>query len=175
MSTLDGTPIDPFAHVLHLRRNASMRCTLCVLYIPIIHIVCPLYIRPCIVFCLHCCNLNTWHRSLAVPPPRRTADCSVCSIGYSSGIAHSCRKCSGYENSSAAGTTIAVVIGVCLAAAEILRRLGNVAEYEERERLDTPQDFVKRSCTRIQNLILKALPRTAIKIVVVVWQIISQV
>lgn len=65
-----------------------------------------------------------------------------------------------------------MVIPFILVPAAALRRLGNVVEDHEREGLDAPQGFVKRNCYYFQNLIMKELPLTAIKIVVVVGQIL---
>lgn len=66
-----------------------------------------------------------------------------------------------------------MVIFVVLAAVVALSLMGKVVEDDETEGLDAPQGFNERTSDCLQHVIIKALP--AIKIVVVVWQIIFQV
>lgn len=92
---------------------------------------------------------------------------------------HSCRKCSADDKIAGVVISAASVVVVFLAAAALLRHLGAVAEDDDSARrggkTDAPRGVVQRNCSYFQELLMKALPLTAIKIVGVVWQIVFQV
>lgn len=103
------------------------------------------------------------------------ADCSLCAEGYSRGIAYSCRKCSSDARGSAVGFTITLAVIAVLVTVMVLRRLGTVVDADRGEENDPSQGFARSRCASCQDLMIKVLPLSAIKIVVVVWQIIYQV
>ncbi|MEO9738523.1 MAG: hypothetical protein ABJF90_15800 [Lentilitoribacter sp.] len=53
--------------------------------------------------------------------------------------------------------------------------MGRVGDIEATQRPSGPLGFVERKLTSVKVMVTKVLPLTAIKIVVVVWQIIFQV
>lgn len=76
---------------------------------------------------------------------------------------------------SAVGLTLLGVALMLLGAAVLLWRLGKVVDEKIDENADVPRNPAKRRCARYREVLIKVLPLTAIKIVVVVWQIITQV
>lgn len=66
---------------------------------------------------------------------------------------------------------VAVLLGVGLA----LMHLGRAVDGMSRTRPAAPQGFFQRKLSSFQQVLMKTLPETAIKTVVVVWQIIFQV
>ena len=98
-------------------------------------------------------------------------DCAVCAKGFAPGISYSCRECS----RSITGSVVALGLVVFLLAAFLLYHLGSVAHDGAQEGMDmAPRSWKpKRWFCRVSSV--KIVPRTAIKIVVTVWQIISQV
>ena len=57
----------------------------------------------------------------------------------------------------------------------LLRHLGRAVNDETGGEKDSRYDLVKQKCSELQESVMNVLPLTAIKIVVVVWQITSQV
>lgn len=108
-------------------------------------------------------------------PALRRIDCSACSKGFSPGTDYSCRECSYYDTRRAAQIASAVIVGAILFAAGIYTYLGRRVDGETMEGLAAPQSCVRRKCTSFRDSLMKALPLTAIKILVVVWQIVFQV
>ena len=114
--------------------------------------------------------------------PIPVADCAACAHGFTPGIGFSCRKCSGSRMQSAIGLAVSMVLVVLPMAALLFSYLGSLVKEGEEEEEDEDDEDVKlahrawkRSCWSWQRLLVKMLPLTAIKIVVTVWQIISQV
>ncbi|MEP4445463.1 MAG: hypothetical protein ABJ059_18715, partial [Hyphomicrobiales bacterium] len=68
-----------------------------------------------------------------------------------------------------------VIAAVLLATLLLLRHIGRVGDTEATQRPSGPRGFVERKLTSVKVMVTKVLPLTAIKIVVVVWQIIFQV
>lgn len=66
------------------------------------------------------------------------------------------------------GVAAAVVVVVLLAGFVLLRNLGFVVDGEATQTQAAPQGFVGRKLTSVQAMVMKALPLTAVKIVVVV-------
>lgn len=105
------------------------------------------------------------------------ADCAVCEDGFAPGIAYACRECSGGITRSAVGLTIALGLAGLLVAAQLFYYLGRVMSND----LDEGTEEVARNkgwgqkFSACSSLLVNMLPLTAIKIVVTVWQIISQV
>lgn len=76
---------------------------------------------------------------------------------------------------SAMGLAVTAVVGMLLVAAIVLRYLSRVVDDETGELANASQGFVARKCAMFQDSLMRVLPLSAIKIVVVVWQIVSQV
>lgn len=70
---------------------------------------------------------------------------------------------------------VAVGIVVFIAVVFLLRHMACVEDGQSSQPQAASQGFVVRKLTSIQGTAMKALPLTAIKIVVVVWQIVFQV
>lgn len=75
----------------------------------------------------------------------------------------------------ALGITLTVAVVVLLVATLILRSLGTVLGGGMARENDLPQGVVVSIFAWCQELLMKVLPLSAIKIVVVVWQIVFQV
>lgn len=82
---------------------------------------------------------------------------------------------------SAIGLAVAVALAVLPLAALVFSYLGGLVREGEEENNNQDEDVEvtgrawKQKCWSWQRLVVKMLPLTAIKIVVTVWQIISQV
>lgn len=95
-------------------------------------------------------------------------DCAVCAENYTPGILRRCHKCSTAHRQLAIGLASALVIFASLAAVWLVP--GPVQEGRNDARLR-----IRHTIASGYNFIMKALPMSAIKIVVVVLQIITQV
>lgn len=106
-------------------------------------------------------------------------DCAVCEEGYASGVTYSCHACFDWRSLSAgiavAGTVIILLI-VFFIVSDLMQAVGgegaDALSSGGAGRFDTPWKGVLFSC---RNYIVNAVPLTAVKIVVVVWQIVTQV
>lgn len=114
--------------------------------------------------------------------PTTVADCAACAQGFAPGVAFSCRKCSGSTMQSAIGLAVVMFLVVLPMAALLFSSLGSLMKEGEEEEEDEDDEDVKlaqrtwkQRYWSWQRLVVKMLPLTAIKIVVTVWQIISQV
>lgn len=96
------------------------------------------------------------------------ADCAVCADDYSPGTLGRCHTCSTEHRGLATGLAIGVLASAVLVAVWLVPRLVRRTEGEERTRR-------WRTLTSSCTFASKALPLPAIKIVVVVFQIITQV
>ena len=103
------------------------------------------------------------------------ADCSLCADGLSRGIAYSCRECSQKARAPAIGVSLIVVVVVSLLAVVILKSIGTAVGDDSEESKGASQGFAGSKCAWCHDMTMKVLPLSAIKIVVVVWQIIYQV
>lgn len=105
------------------------------------------------------------------------ADCAVCKDNYAPGIAHSCHKCSGRSLGSAVGLvllTLMVILGglaVAVAYLVALVRVGGSAEEEQ----EAPRGCWKWRLGSCHSFLRKVFPVTSMKVIVVVWQILTQV
>ena len=104
--------------------------------------------------------------------PTGVADCAVCAEGFAPGMAYSCRECSGGVTISAVALMAAIVVAMLLLTTFVFLHLGSVVPDENAE---VVQSSWKRKCSSCRASIAQIVPFTAIKIVVTVWQIISQV
>ena len=87
------------------------------------------------------------------------ADCSVCSKDYSPGLGRTCTKCS----DSKVGVVLAIVLGALGTAVGVIVTLHVLSEEKE----GTGRGIVDR--------ITRIIPFHTLKIVVVAWQILTQV
>ena len=110
---------------------------------------------------LACCSRSTG-----------VADCAVCAEGFAPGIAYSCRKCSGGVTTLAVAIMAAFVVALLLFATFVFVHLGSVVPDES---VEMGQSSRMRKYSSCRASIAQIVPFTAIKIVVTVWQIISQV
>ena len=102
-------------------------------------------------------------------------DCAVCAEGYTKGLSYSCHECSGDHKRLAVGLAIFVGLVTLAAAALLFARLGGVARVREGEYMEAaPPSWRWKFCS-CNGFVFDILPLTSIKIVVTVWQIISQV
>ncbi|CAM9792296.1 unnamed protein product, partial [Ectocarpus sp. 12 AP-2014] len=87
--------------------------------------------------------------------------CAVCQTDYSPSFAHTCTRCSSSRRQGLTAATVIAAIGTVLAIVTIFKFLLST-EVEERD----VGCFYRR--------VLRAVPLQALKIVVVVWQILTQ-
>ena len=87
------------------------------------------------------------------------ADCSVCSKNYVRGLRFSCRECS--------DRTVSMAIAIVLAVLALACGLGIIFYLVYIEEGDTEQGIVDR--------IKRRVPMQPLKIIIVLWQIITQV
>ena len=98
------------------------------------------------------------------------SDCAVCEKDYAPGFQYSCRSCKGLDKWSAMGTAVALIIVVLIGVIFVLVDLVRVVDSSTIER-----GKLERRALLFRDRLVKALPLTAIKIIVVTWQIITQV
>ncbi|CBJ31472.1 conserved unknown protein [Ectocarpus siliculosus] len=97
--------------------------------------------------------------------------CAVCTAGFSPGYFHSCKSCMGDSRRRAFYVVSAVGVLVLLAVVFMAAKLVSVVETTPSSKAPSRWQQ-KRSVW--QARMKKILPLTAIKIVVVVWQIVTQ-
>lgn len=102
-------------------------------------------------------------------------DCAICADGYAPGVAYSCHECSGGGSRWALGFTIFLSLVMVVMARLLFSHLRSVAQERTEEDTDVARGFWRQKYWYCQTFLVKMLPLTAIKIVITVWQIISQV
>ena len=107
--------------------------------------------------------------------PAYDTDCSLCSDGVVKGFDGSCHDCSETRLIIEVVVVSAVSVVLLLAAIIVWRHLTRGVDGDLRGSPGTIEGFLQRKITVFHHYMMKALPRTAIKIVVVVWQIVFQV
>lgn len=99
------------------------------------------------------------------------ADCAVCARYYAPGFAYSCRSCVGDERALAIGVfsafLVVAVMVVALVIAHLVRKIDHSGGSKSALQTMGCWSFIRR--------VADAIPITAVKIVVVVWQIVTQV
>ena len=113
------------------------------------------------------------HR-LAPPPSCMydfTKDCATCDEGYGSGFQYSCHSCQGSAKWAAIGGAIAVLVVVIFVVALGVAYLVGVVDRPTSDRRGTWE----RRFSNFRDGLVRAIPFTAIKIVFISWQIITQV
>ena len=100
-----------------------------------------------------------------------TKDCAACDEGYGSGFQYSCHSCQGSDSWAAIGGTVTVlVVAMFVVVLGVAYLVGDV-DRPISERTGTWE----RRVLSFRDGLVRAIPLTAIKIVLVSWQIITQV
>lgn len=86
-------------------------------------------------------------------------DCSVCSYGYTQELNFACRKCSG-STSGIVVVTVLVLVALCVGAAVVSYAMSGEMAARRRGPLGS---------------LLQNIPLQSVKIVIAVWQILTQV
>ena len=102
-------------------------------------------------------------------------DCAVCTEGFSPGYAHTCKSCLGDSKRRALAVISAIALLALVAATFLVAKLVSVVETGPPSGEDKEQSHWQRRCSLWQARMRKTVPLTAVKIVVVVWQIVTQV
>ena len=98
-------------------------------------------------------------------------DCAACAEGYVSGFQYSCHSCQGSDKWTAIGGALAVLVVVMFVVVFGVAFLVAVIDRPTSGR----NGKWERRVSNLRNGLVRAIPLTAIKIVVVSWQIITQV
>ncbi|CAM9428829.1 unnamed protein product [Scytosiphon promiscuus] len=103
--------------------------------------------------------------------------CAVCADGYAPGTAYICSECSGSSMESAVGVAATALAVILLVVAIVVSDLvqivdgnGNNQQSEE----GGARGALTRGFARCYAFSARAFPLTSVKIIVVVWQIITQ-
>ena len=100
-----------------------------------------------------------------------TKDCAVCDEGYGSGFQYSCHSCQRSDKWAAIGGASAVLVIVIFMVALGVTYLVGVVDRPIPER----RGRWERRLSNFRDGLVRAIPLTAIKIILVSWQIVSQV
>lgn len=88
-------------------------------------------------------------------------DCSICSEGYTEQLSFTCSKCSDKSAGSIAIAVVLAVLGFCVVIAVVSYATSGEAG------MDTGHGVIER--------VARFIPLQSIKIVIVAWQILTQV
>eukprot|EP00903_Cladosiphon_okamuranus_P007092 g6891.t2 len=99
----------------------------------------------------------------------RDAYCAVCEEGYGSGYQYRCSSCVGRDKRSAVATAAAVLVMAVIFIGLVITDLVRVMDEEASNAISCNKRVF--SC---RDRIVKAVPLTAIKIILVSWQIVTQ-
>ena len=102
--------------------------------------------------------------------------CAVCSDTYAPGLGFSCHKCEGPsgESAKAVGGIVFVVV-VVIVALILMDFAGFIGDDGVEDADEAKPRTCKRGINWVSSVIAKSVPLTALKTVIVVWQIITQV
>ena len=100
-----------------------------------------------------------------------TKDCAVCDEGYASGFRYTCHSCEGPDKWAAIGGAVAVLVVVVPVIALGVAHLVGVADRP----IYGKNGKWERRVSNFRDRLIRVIPVTAIKIVLVSWQIITQV
>ena len=98
-------------------------------------------------------------------------DCAACDEGYGSGFQYSCSSCQGSHKWAGIGGAVAVSVVAIVVVALGVAYLVGVVDRPISER----SVMWERRILNFRDGLVRAIPLTAIKIVLVAWQIITQV
>ncbi|CAM9183884.1 unnamed protein product, partial [Ectocarpus sp. 12 AP-2014] len=99
--------------------------------------------------------------------------CAVCAAGYSPGYSRTCKSCMGDSKKSALVFAAAIGALALAAVVALVSRLVSVVEVGPRQQQQGSKGW-RRTCSAWQARVRQTVPLTAVKIVVVVWQIVTQ-
>ena len=98
-------------------------------------------------------------------------DCAACDEGYGSGFQYSCNSCQGSHKWAGIGEAVGVsAVAIVVVALDVVYLVG-VVDRPISER----GGMWERRILNFRDGLVRAIPLTAIKIVLVSWQIITQV
>ena len=98
-------------------------------------------------------------------------DCAACDEGYGSGFQYSCHSCQGSDKWAGIGGAVAVLVVAMAVVALGVAYLVGVVDRPISER----SGMWERRVLNFRDGLVSAIPLTAVKIVLVSWQIITQV
>ena len=98
-------------------------------------------------------------------------DCATCDEGYGSGFQYSCSSCQGSYKWAGIGGAVAVLVVAMVVVALGVAYLVGVVDRPISER----SGVWERRILNFRDGLVRAIPLTATKIVLVSWQIITQV
>ena len=108
--------------------------------------------------------------------PSIVTDCAACAEGFAPWTAFECRQCLDAGRPSSVGLSVTIVIMVIAGAAALSAYLMRaIHSGDVQDETEITRGSMERRCINLENVFVKVFPLTAVKIVVVVWQIISQV
>lgn len=103
------------------------------------------------------------------------ADCAVCAEGYAPATGYSCLKCSSGVKLSAIGLTATVIFAAVVMLSILFTDIKTVVNENEEQGTEEVRDFWEQRYRSCHTFLVNMLPLAAIKIVLTVWQILSQV
>lgn len=104
------------------------------------------------------------------------ADCAVCAEGYAPSIIGGCYKCTRSSVTSAVGLAVAVLaltLGLVIELWDLVAVVDGNGSVEAKQ--EGEKGFRKWKLSSCRSCLKTMFPVTSIKIVVVVWQILTQV
>lgn len=93
-------------------------------------------------------------------------DCAVCASGYTAGISHTCYACDGATAAAAKAAAITLMLISALVLLSAYKYLTSAGTS------DVPEQSSLHACL---SRIKQAFPLQAVKILIVAWQIITEV
>lgn len=123
---------------------------------------------------------SPWYHPPPPPPPRppqsrpKYKDCAVCTENYSPGYSHTCKSCMGGNRTRALAVITAIAMVALVAVTFLVANLVSVVDTGPPDEAKAQSRWQQR-CSLWQARMRKTVPLTAVKIVVVVWQIVTQV
>lgn len=122
-------------------------------------------------------TLTAWHPDPFPYPSLAYKDCAVCAEGYAAGLAYSCYECTEANGRISKGITVVVILIVVFMAIAAIYDTVRVRKNgtEDGEEWDNEEVAWKRRILSCRNFLVQAVPLSAIKTAVVVWQIVTQV
>lgn len=103
------------------------------------------------------------------------ADCAVCTEGYAPGPSRRCHECSVENMGYTVGFCITVLLLVLFVVVLVVSHLLQMVGGEARQAPGQPQPWWRGKMSRFRSFLVKSIPLSAIRIVVVVLQIVIQV
>lgn len=105
----------------------------------------------------------------------RLADCAVCAQEYAPGANRRCHECSVENRGYAVGFSITTLLVASILVLLLVSYLVQVVEDGAHQAQNQPRRWWRGKVSRCRKYIVKAMPLSTIRIVVVVMQIVVQV